>query len=158
MSLLKSIQNLKEPSFFRTSTMALHQGLLLGQIAPTSNINVRCSLTSLTCGGEILLNYSLNGVALGSSSLITCSAAFTHLISFFSRENKLLYSARRLLACLAALASQDFSQDKSSFSKSVRCLSSSDIHPESEVLTGLELKSAGGIMLAVTILVMGTPF
>ena len=87
-----------------------------------------------------------------------CAAAFVHLISFFSRENKSWYSARRLLACLAALASQVSSPNRSNFSKSVHCLSSSDIHPKSDVLTGLELKSAGGIMLAVTILVMGTPF
>ena len=102
-SLLKSMQNLKEPSFFRTSTTALHQGLLLGWIAPVSNINLRCSLTSSTCGGRILLNCSLNGAASGSLSLITCFAAFVHPISFFSRENKSWYSARRLLACSAAL-------------------------------------------------------
>ena len=89
---------------------------------------------------------------------MTCSAAFVHQISFFSKENKSWYLARRLLACLAALASQDSNPDKSNFLKSVRCLSSSDIHPNWEVLTGLELKSAGGIMLAVTILAMGTPF
>ena len=157
-SLLKSIQNLKEPSFFWTSTTALHQGLLLGQIAPASSINLRCSLTSSTCGGRILLNRSLNGTVSGSLSMITCSAAFVCLILFFSRENKSWYSARRLLACLATLVSQDSSPDRSNFLKSIRCLSSSDIHPKSDVLTGLELKSTGGIMLAVTILVMGTPF
>ena len=157
-SLLKLIQNLKEPSFFRTSTTALYQGLLLSQIAPASNINLRCSLTSSTCGGGILLNRSLNRAASGSLSSITCSAAFVHPISFFSRENKSWYSARRLLACLAALVSQDSSPDRSNFSKSIHCLSSSDIRPESEILTGLEPKSTGGIMLAVTILVMGTPF
>ena len=82
--LLKLIQNLKEPSFFRTSTTALHQGLLLGQIAPVSSINLRCSLTSSTCGGGILLNHSLNGAASGSLSLIKCSAAFVRPMSFFS--------------------------------------------------------------------------
>ena len=41
-NLLKSIQNLKEPSFFWTSTTALHQGLLLCRIAPASSINLRC--------------------------------------------------------------------------------------------------------------------
>ena len=123
-----------------------------------SSINLRCSLTSSTCGGRILLNCSLNGVASGSLSSITCSAAFVRPISFFSKENKSWYSVRRLLACLAALASQDSNPDKSNFLKSVHCLSSSDIHPTLGVLTGLELKSTGGIMLAVTILAMGTPF
>ena len=128
-SLLKSIQNLKEPSFFWTSTTALHQGLLLGRIAPASNINLRCSLTSSTCRGEILLNRSLKGAASGYLSSIMCSAAFVHLISFFSRENKSWYSARRLLACLAISVSQDYSPDRSNFLKSVHCPSPSDIRP-----------------------------
>ena len=114
-NLLKSIQNLKEPSFFGTSTTALHQGLLLSQITPVSSINLRCSLASSTCGGGILLNHSLNGVASGSLSSITCSAAFVHLISFFSRENKSWHSTRRLLACLAAFVSQVSSPDRSNF-------------------------------------------
>ena len=151
------MQNLKEPSFFLTNTTALHQGLLLGQIAPASSISLRCSLTSSTCGGGILLNRSLNRVASGSLSSMTCFATFVHLISFFSNENKSWYSVR-LLACLATLASQDSNPDRSNFSKSVHCLSSSDIHPTSGVLTGLELKSAGGIKLAVAILAMETPF
>ena len=105
-----------------------------------------------------ILSHSLNRVASGSLSLIMCSAAFIHLISFFCNENKSWYSARRLLACLVTLASQDSNPNRSNFSKSICCLSSSDIHPTSGVLTGLELKSAGRIMLAVTILAMGTPF
>ena len=39
---LKSIQNLKVPSFFRTSTMSLHQGDLEGHMAPQSNISWMC--------------------------------------------------------------------------------------------------------------------
>ena len=87
-----------------------------------------------------------------------CSAAFVHPILFFSKENKSWYLVRRLHACLAVLESQDSNPDKSNFSKSICCLSSSDICPTSLALTGLELKSAWGIILAVTILAMGTPF
>ena len=44
----KLIQNWRVPSFFRTRTMALHQGDLDGWIAPTSSMSCRFSQTSQT--------------------------------------------------------------------------------------------------------------
>ena len=61
---LKSIQNLKVPSFFRTNTTALHEGEVDGQIAPPSNISCRCWHTSSIKGGAIRLNLSLKGSLL----------------------------------------------------------------------------------------------
>ena len=46
LSFWKSIQKWSDPSFFLTSTTALHHGLLLGQMTPASSINFKCSLTS----------------------------------------------------------------------------------------------------------------
>ena len=59
LSLRKSIQKRKPPSFFRTNTIALFQGLWLGWIAPALSISRRCSRTSSTIGLGILLNRSL---------------------------------------------------------------------------------------------------
>ena len=46
LSLRRSMQNHREPSFFLTRTTALAQGLLDFQIAPTSIISFKCFLTS----------------------------------------------------------------------------------------------------------------
>ena len=62
---LKLMQKQSKPSFFLSRTTALHHGLLLGRMAPASNINFRCSLTSSTCGGRILWKCSLKGGVAG---------------------------------------------------------------------------------------------
>ena len=60
----KSMQKCRLPSFFQTSTTALHHTLWLGQIVPESNISCRCTWTSSTNGRGICLNHSLNGASL----------------------------------------------------------------------------------------------
>ena len=83
---LKSIQNLKVPSFFHTSMTALHQGDWEGCMAPPSNISWMCWCTSSASCGAILLNLSLNSSSCLGSSSITCSVASVQPISFFSRQ------------------------------------------------------------------------
>ena len=46
------MQKRSDPSFFLTKTTVLHQGLLLSQTTPASNINFKCSLTSSTWGWD----------------------------------------------------------------------------------------------------------
>ena len=81
----KLIQKCKPPSFFLTSTMALHQALWLGLMAPDSNISFRWFLTSSTIGGGIHLKCSLNGVS--SVTLMVCSVEWVHPSSAGSNEN-----------------------------------------------------------------------
>ena len=78
---LKSMQKRSEPSFFLTRTTTLHHGLLLGRMAPASNISFRCSLTSSTCGGGILWKRSLKGGVSGSLKTILCVTALVCPIS-----------------------------------------------------------------------------
>ena len=59
---LRSMQNLKLPSFFLTNTTGLAHGLLERLIAPISSISLRCFHTSSYCCGGILLYLSLIGV------------------------------------------------------------------------------------------------
>ena len=80
----KSIQNRRVPSFFRTRTMALHQGDLDGQIAPPSSMSCRFSRTSSSRGGAICQNRSLKG--LSSINSMMCSAVSVQPISFLSSE------------------------------------------------------------------------
>ena len=72
---------------------ALHQADWEGQIAPPSNISWRCSHTSSRRGRAIHRNFSLKGSL--SKSLIMCSAASMHPISFLSREKISWYSMSR---------------------------------------------------------------
>ena len=81
----KSKQKYKLPSFFLTSTTALHQALWLGLMAPDSNISLRWFLTSSTIGGGIHLNCSLNGVS--SVTFIVCSVEWVHPRSAGSNKN-----------------------------------------------------------------------
>ena len=82
LSCLKSMQNWRDPSFFHTSTTALHQGDWLGQMVPASNISLRDAWTSSNKGGGMHLKCNLNG----SSSLrqISClmAAGTSKLIRF----------------------------------------------------------------------------
>ena len=72
----KSMQKCKPPSFFLTSTTALHQALWLGLMAPDSSISFRWFLTSSTIGGGIHLKCSLNGVS--SVTFMVCSVEWVH--------------------------------------------------------------------------------
>ena len=80
----KSIQNWRVPSFFRTRTMALHQGDLDGRIAPPSSMSCRFSRTSSSRGGAIHQNCSLKGSS--SINSMMCSAVSVQPISFLSSE------------------------------------------------------------------------
>ena len=82
-SLLKSMQKRSDPSFFLTSTTALHQGLLLGHITLASSIILRWACTSSSCGRGILQNLSLNGGVSGSGSennFVLGSLSVTHVM------------------------------------------------------------------------------
>ena len=96
LSFQKSIQKQSDPSFFLTSTTALHHGLLLGQITPASSIIFRCAHTSSSCGDGIQRNLSLNGGVLGSLRTILCLAALVRPMSPFSNEKMSWYSFNRL--------------------------------------------------------------
>ena len=69
-SFLRSIQNLRPPSFFRTNTTALAHGLCDLQMAQLSNISWIWALTLSYIWGGIHPYLSLNGV--WSVSLILC--------------------------------------------------------------------------------------
>ena len=83
----------RPPSFSWTNTTALHHTLLVGWIAPESNISCRCMQTSSTSGGGICLNCSLNRVLL--VTLITCSVEWVQPSSLGSKEKTLWCSAKR---------------------------------------------------------------
>ena len=87
-----SIQKHKPPSFFLTSTTALHHTLWLGCMAPASSISHKCLWTSSTKGGGICLNHSLKGVS--SVTLITCSVEQMQPSSVGSNEKTSWYSAK----------------------------------------------------------------
>ena len=69
-SFLRSIQNLRPPSFFQTNTTALAHRLCDLWIAPISNISWIWALTSSYIWGGMHLYCSLKGVC--SVSLILC--------------------------------------------------------------------------------------
>ena len=109
----KSMQNQRVPSFFLTNTTALHHGELEGQIAPPLSISWMYSLTSSIKGGAMHQNRSLNGSLL--VSLMTCSVASVHPISFLSREKILWYSMRSCQALFASSSGQSSSIVRSLF-------------------------------------------
>ena len=105
---LKSMQNLKVPSFFHTSTTALHQGDCEGHMAPPSNISCMCWHTSSTSCCAILLDLSLNGSSCSGSSSMKCSVALVQPISFFSKQKIWWNSIRSHLALRAVSFFQPF--------------------------------------------------
>ena len=119
------MQRWSDPSFFLAKTTALHQGLLLGQTTPASNINFKCSLTSSTWGGGILWNRSLNGGVAGSLRTILCLVALVLPMSCFSKEKISWYSHRRPCTFSACSVGQASKPDKSSLSRSKTCHSAS---------------------------------
>ena len=119
------MQKRSDPSFFLTSTTALHQGLLLGHITPASSIILRWAHTSSSCGGGILQNLSLKGGVSGSLRTILCLVALVWPVSCFSNEKMSWYSFRRLRAFSACSLGQASRPVRSSFSRSNSCLSAS---------------------------------
>ena len=87
------MQKCRPLSFLCTNATALHHGLWLGQIVPTSNISFTCAWTSSTMGGGILWNLSLKGSS--STTLISCFARSVQPNSPGSREKISWYSANR---------------------------------------------------------------
>ena len=155
---LKSMQKQSEPSFFLTKTTTLHHGLLLGRMAPASNISFRCSLTSSTCVGGILRKRSLKGGVSGSLKTILCVTALVCPISCFSREKRSWYSFRRLRAWAASSSGHISNPTRSNFSIKRACLSASV--RAGGLSWGLDtptIPSIEGIWFAGTILTMGVP-
>ena len=119
------MQKWSDPSFFLTKTTVLHQGLLLGQTTPASNINFKCSLTSSTWGGGILQNHSLNCGVSGSLRTVLCLIALVSPMSCFSREKISWYFYRRPCTFSACSIGQASKPEKSSLSRSKTCHSAS---------------------------------
>ena len=116
----KSIQKHRPPSFFHTSTMALHQALWLGLMVPDSNISFRWFLTSSTSGGGIHLNCSLKGVS--SVTFMICSMEWVQPNSAGSNKNTLWYLARSWQAASASSGVQESRPLKSNSSNNLPCL------------------------------------
>ena len=114
------MQKCRLPSFFHTSTMALHQALRLGLMALDSNISFRWFLTSSTIGGGIHLNHSLKGVLL--VTFIVCSVEWVQPSSNGSNENMSWYSARSQWAAFANSGAHESRPLKSSSLNSLPCL------------------------------------
>ena len=119
------MQKWSDPSFFLTSTTALHQGQLLGHITLASSIIMRWVCTSSSCGGGILRNLSLNGGVSGSLRTILCLVALVWPMSCFTNEKILWYSFKRLRAFSACSLSHASRPVRYSFSRSNSCLSAS---------------------------------
>ena len=116
----KSMQKCKLPSFFCTSTMALHQGLWLDLIVPDSNFSFKWFLTSSTSGCGIHLNCSLKGVS--SVTFMICSVEWVQPNSAGSNENMSWYSARSWQAASANSGAQESRLLKSNSSNNLPCL------------------------------------
>ena len=114
------MQKHRPPSFFLTSTMALHQALWLGLMVPDSNISLRWFLTSSTIGSGIHLNRSLKGVS--SVTFMVCSVEWVQPSSARSNENTSWYSARSQRAASANSGAHESRPLKSSLSNSLPCL------------------------------------
>ena len=114
------MQKCRPPSFFHTSTMALHQALLLGLMVPDSNISFKWFLTSSTSGGGICLNCSLKGVS--SVTFMICSVEWVQPSSTGSNENISWYLARSWQTAFANSGIHESRPLKSNSSNSLPCL------------------------------------
>ena len=117
---MRNLHSRRPPSFFCTSTMALHQVLWLGLMAPDSNISLRWFLTSSTIGGGFHLNHSLKGVL--SVTFIVCSVEWMQPNSARSNENTSWYLARSRWAASINSGAHELRPLKSSSSNSLPCL------------------------------------
>ena len=114
------MQNHRLPSFFLTTTTALHQALWLGQIAPDSNISCRWFRTSSTNGRGIHLNCSLKGVS--SVTFIMCSMEWVQPNSAGSNKNMSWYLVRSQWAASASSGAQESKPLKSNSLNNLPCL------------------------------------
>ena len=114
------MQKCRPPSFFHTSTTALHQALWLGLMAPDSSISFRWLLTSSTIGGGIHLNCSLKWVL--SVTFMICSVEWVQPNSVGSNENMSWYLARSQWAVSASSGVQESRLLKSNSSNNLPCL------------------------------------
>ena len=124
LSLWKSTQKCSIPSFFLTSTTALHHGNWLGHIAPASNISWSEVWTSSSSSGGIHLNHSLNGSP--SVIQISCSTALVQPSSFPSNAKTLWKASRRSHAATVFQGVQLLRPSRSNFSRSFLCCSATD--------------------------------
>ena len=114
------MQKHRLPSFFQTSTAALHHTLWMGWIIPESDISHRWAQISSTNSRGICLNHSLNRAS--SVTLVTCSVKWVQLSSQGSTEKMSWYSARNDWVESASSGGQDPKPLKSNFSNSFSCL------------------------------------
>ena len=126
LSLQKSTQKCSVPSFFLTSTMALHQGDWLGQIAPTSNISQSEAHTSSNSGGGMHLNHSLNSSL--SVIQISCSTVVVHPSSSASNTKTSWKVSTSSHPAMAFWGVQLLSPSRFSFSRSFPCCSATNKH------------------------------
>ena len=108
---LKSMQKQRPLYFFWTRMTTLHQGLLLGQIAPACNMSLTCVLTSSNNGGGVCLNCSLKDSS--SVTLMLCLTWLAHPNSLSSREKISWYSINNSQACFTCSSGHLFRPDRS---------------------------------------------
>ena len=116
----KWIEKYKPLSFFHTNTMALHQALWLGLMAPDSNISFKWFLTSSAIGGGICLNCSLKGLL--SVTFIICSVEWVQPSSARSNENTSWYLARSWQAASTNSGVHESRPLRSNLSNNLPCL------------------------------------
>ena len=114
------MQKCRPPSFFHTSTKALHQALWLGLMVPDSSISFKWPLTSSTNGGGIHLNHSLKGVS--SVTFMICSVEWVQPNSVGSNENTSWYLVRSQQAASTSSGVQESKPLKSNSSNNLPCL------------------------------------
>ena len=114
-SFLRSIQNLRPPSFFQTNTTALAHGLCHLWIAPISNISWIWALTSSYMWGGMHLYLSLKGVC--SVSLILCLIRAVLPRSRLLCANKCSHLSSSSLACFCSHSGHSFRPWRSKASK-----------------------------------------
>ena len=152
----------KPPSFFQTSTTALHHAVWLVQMVPESNISHKCIWTSSTKGGGICLNCSLNG--LSSVTLITCLVEWLQPSSLGFNKKISWHSAKRDWVVAANSGGQDSNLLRSSSSNNFSCLcftvNLGIYWPWSSSDASVKLIStdSSGIWVTTTALVMGVFF
>ena len=125
LSLQKSTQRHSIPSFFLTSTTALHHGNWLGCMALKFNISWSEAHTSSSSIGGICLNHSLNGSL--SVIQISCSTTLVQPSSFPSNAKISWKDNTRSLAATAVFQGvQLLRPSRFNFSQSFCCHSATD--------------------------------
>ena len=124
LSLQKSTQKCSIPSFFLTSTTALHHGDWLGHMPPTSNMCQSEMHTSSSSGGGIHLNRSLSGLL--SVIQISCSTMLVQPSSFPSNAKTSWKASTRSRAAMAFQGVQLLRPSRSNFSRSFLCCSATE--------------------------------